>query len=131
MTNSSNHITVSEALSRLEKGEDIEHFSIDFEGESIKALDAFKLGKVGVEVPEELIEYDDADIAYDPEFDDYNWVRTDEDPVASLKEELTVEIEVDKAVSYWVKNKGIKLNDLLGKLLQDFYAANQMIKEKK
>ena len=81
MMNSSNKITVSEALERLKRGESIEGQVIDFKGAKVKALDAFKLGKAGFEVPEEVIEYDDADIAYDPEFDEYEWERTGEDPL--------------------------------------------------
>lgn len=31
-------------------------------------------------------EYDDAAIVYDPDFDDYEWKRTDMDPIKDLKE---------------------------------------------
>ncbi len=82
----SKSITVTEALKRLEKGGNMEGVTIDFENIKVKALDAFKLGKVGIEVPDEVIEYDDADIAYDPDFDDYEWERTDIDPIEDLKE---------------------------------------------
>jgi hypothetical protein len=71
-------ITVSEALERLKNGEDIEGLTINFRGTKVKALDAFKLGKAGIEVPDEVIVYDDMDIAYDPEFDDYEWERTNQ-----------------------------------------------------
>lgn len=70
-------ITVSEALKRLKSGENLEGVTIDFKKAKVKALDAFKLGKAGIEVPEEVIEYDDADVAYDPEFEDCEWERTD------------------------------------------------------
>lgn len=68
-------ITVSEALKRLKSGDKLEGITIDFKNVKVKPLDAFKLGKAGIEVPEEVIEYDDADVAYDPEFDDYEWER--------------------------------------------------------
>ena len=130
MMNSSKPITVSEALERIRRGESIEGQTIDFKGKKIKALDAFMLGKAGVEVPDELIEYDDADIAYDPEFEEYEWERTEEDPIESLiKEELTVKIELDPTVTTWIKKKDIKLSQLLEKLIQDFYSASQLIKE--
>ena len=86
----SKSITVTEALKRIEDGEKIEGITIDFKNTKVKALDAFKLGKSGIEVPDEVIEYDDADIAYDPDFDDYKWERTDIDPISDLKEKLTV-----------------------------------------
>jgi len=125
---SSKSITVSDALERLKNGEKIEGTTIEFKGAKVKALDAFKLGKAGIEVPDEVIEYDDADVAYDPEFDDHEWERTDIDPFESLKEKLTVNIEIEKDVDAWIQKNGIELGHLLEKLIHDFYSANQMIK---
>jgi len=127
---SSKHISVSEALKRLKKGEKIGGLTIDFKGAKVKALDAFKLGKAGIEVPDDVIEYDDADIAYDPEFDDYEWKRTDIDPYKSLKEKLTVSIEIEKDITAWIQKHGIEIDHLLEKLIHDFYSSNQMIKGK-
>lgn len=128
--NSKISISVSEALKRLKNGESIEGITIDFTSERVKALDAFNLGKAGIEVPDEVIEYDDADIAYDPAFDEYEWKRTNENPLERLTEKLTIKIEIDKDVNTWIQKNGIKLNHLLEKLIHDFYSANQMIKEK-
>lgn len=126
----SKSITVAEALKLLEKGEKIEDVSVDFKGRKVKALDAFKLGKAGIEVPDEVIEYDDKDIAYDPEFDDYEWKRTDIDPFQRIKEKITVNIEIDKDVNAWIRKNSIELDHLIEKLIHDFYSANQMIKRK-
>jgi len=60
--------------------------TIDFENKNLKALNAFKLGKEGIEVPDNIIRYDDSDIAYDPEFDDYEWQRKDITSLAGSKE---------------------------------------------
>lgn len=97
-------------------------------GAKVKALDAYKLGKAGVIVPEEVIVYDDADVVYDPDFDDYEWKRTDMDPFQSLKERLTVNIEIEKDVKAWIQQNGIEIDHLLEKLIHDFYSSNQMIK---
>ena len=126
----SKSITVAEALKLLEKGEKIKDVSVDFKGRKVKALDAFKLGKAGIEVPDEVIEYDDKDIAYDPEFDDYEWKRTDIDPFQRIKEKITVNIEIDKDVNAWIRKNSIELDHLIEKLIHDFYSANQMIKRK-
>lgn len=77
---SSKRISAAEALKRLKDGGKMEGLTIDFKGAKVKTLDAFKLGKAGVRVPEEVIIYDDADVANDPEFDNYEWKRTDIDP---------------------------------------------------
>ncbi len=123
MENSKN-LSVTEALKHLEEGKKLEGLAIDFKGEKIKAMEAFRLGKAGIDVPDEAIVYDDADVAYDPEFDDYEWHRTEEDP---LKERLTVHIEIEKEVNTWIRENGIEIDHLLEKLIRDFYSSNQMI----
>ncbi len=126
----SKSISVAEALKRLNTGDKIEGVAIDFKGAKVKALDAFKLGKAGVQVPDEVIVHDDTDVAYDPDFDEYEWKRTDIDPFKSLKERLTVNIEIEKDVEAWIQKNGIELDHLLEKLIHDFYSSNQMIKGK-
>ena len=120
-------ISVAEALKLLKEGKTLEGVAIDFREAKVKALEAFKLGKAGIEVPDEVIVYDDADVAYDPEFDAYEWQRTDMDP---FKERLTVHIEMEKEVKAWIQKNGIELDHLLEKLIHDFYSSNQMIKGK-
>ena len=127
---SSKTISVTEALQRVKSREDIEGLSVDFGGHKLKTLDAFQLGKAGVDVPDELIGYDDADVAYNPAFDEEEWTRTDIDPVASPKERLTVNIEIEKDVKAWIQQHGIELNHLLERLIHDFYSATQLIKKK-
>ncbi|MBK8041731.1 MAG: hypothetical protein IPK21_03180 [Haliscomenobacter sp.] len=83
-------------------------------------MEAFKLGEGGIEVPDEVIVYDDADVAFDPEFDAYEWQRTDMDP---FKERLTVHIEMEKSEGVDSKN-GIELDHLLEKLIHDFYSSS-------
>ena len=122
---SSKKISVAEALKRLKDGKKLKGAAIDFKGAKVKALEAYKLGQAGIDVPDEAIVYDDADVAYDPDFDDYEWQRTDIDP---LKERLTVNIEIEKDVKTWIQKNGIEIDHLLEKLIHDFYASNQMIK---
>ena len=87
---SSKRISAADALKRLKDGEKMEDLTINFKGAKVKALDAFKLRKAGVRVPEEVIIYDDADVVNDPEFDNYEWKRTDIDscshPIAPSSE---------------------------------------------
>ncbi len=127
---SHNSISVAEALERLNKGENVKGASIDFAGSKVKALDAFKLGKEGVEVPDEVIFYDDADIAYDPDIDDYEWTRTDIDPLKNGKESLTIHIEINENVKEWIQKNGIEVNHLMEELLQNFYSTHQLIEGK-
>jgi hypothetical protein len=83
------HITVAEALERLKSGENLEGVTIDFKN---------------------------VNVAYDPEFDDYEWERTDIDPLENLKERLTVSIEIDKEQNVWIqKNKIRGLGQMSGR----------------
>lgn len=127
----SKSITVTEALNLLKAGGEMGELTIEFKkGEKVKALDAFQLGKAGIEVPDEVIEYDDADVAHDPDFDDYEWERTDSDPFKALKERVTVNIEIEKGVKTWIQKNGIEIDLLIEKLIHDFYSASQMMKRK-
>lgn len=126
----SKSISVAEALKLLKAGDKIEELTIDFKGAEVKALDAFILGKAGIQVPDEAIVYDDADVVNDPEFDNYEWKRTNIDPFKSIKERLTVNIEIEKDVKAWIQKNGIEVDHLLEKLIHDFYSSNQMIKGK-
>jgi hypothetical protein len=129
----SNHISVAEALARLRRGDAIAGATIDFRGAQVKARDAFALGKAGIEVPDAVIVYDDADVAADPEFDDYTWERTEEDPLADPPdtEKLTVDLSVDAELRAWIQRENIPLQPLLEQLLRDFYATYRMTRDKK
>ena len=127
MTN--NTISVTEALERIQQGASLTGYTVDFQHTQVKALDAFQLGKAGIDVPEDVIIYDDHDIAYDPEFDDYEWQRTDEDPYTALHEKLTVELSVTKEISDWIRENNIAVDHLLQKLIHDFYSSHKMIEE--
>lgn len=126
----SNYITVAEALARLQRGDTIAGATIDFRGAQVKALDAFTLGKAGIEVPDAVIVYDDADVAADPEFDDYTWQRTDEDPLADSEGGFTVRLDLDAELRAWIQQENIPLQSLLERLLRDFYAAHRMTQDK-
>ncbi|MBL7783506.1 MAG: hypothetical protein JNM22_19895 [Saprospiraceae bacterium] len=124
---SSKKMTLAEALTLLRSGEKMDKLTIDFKkGDKVKALDAFKLGKAGIMVPEEVIEYDDSDIAYDPDFDDYEWVRTNTNPNKTIKEKLTIDIELEKNIQIWLQKNNIEINILIEKLIHDFYSAEHI-----
>lgn len=120
-------ISADTALTLLSKGENIKNLQIDFANTKIKAIDAFKLGKEGIDVPDELIYYDDEDIAYDPEFDDYEWERTDIDPLTLLEEQITVNINIEKNIKEWIQKNDIDMKPLLEELVRNFYSTQQLV----
>ncbi len=126
-----NNISVAEALKRLESGQTLSGFSIDFERIKIEALDVMKLSKAGVNVPEEAIFYDDDDIALDEAFEG-NWQRIDYDPIQELDSQTQTEVTIAlrKEVRQWIAEEHIHLNRLIEILIDGFYQSQKVVKEK-
>ena len=126
---SQNRLSVSEALRKLESGEQISGYTIDFERIKIESLDVMKLSKGGVIVPEESIYYADDEIVLEDE-EQRDWERIDYDPLEQDKEVKTeVKIVLKKDIQNWVETKDIKLDKLLEQLLEGFYQSQKIVKE--
>lgn len=123
-----NCISVSEALTRIEAGQIVDQYSINFDRIKVEALDVMKLSKAGIEVPEYSIFYDD-DIVFDEDFEG-EWERIEYDPIETEKLLTQVKIKVDKDISQWVKSRNIKLDKLIENLLEGFYQAQKKLSEK-
>ncbi len=121
-----NHkISVSEALRKLEAGESVTDYSIDFDRIKVEALDVMKLSKGGIEVPEAAIYYDDDDIAFDEDFES-NWVKVD----TSTQSKIEVRITLQDDIKQWIEDNHVPLDQLMEKLLEGFYRAQKMTSEK-
>jgi hypothetical protein len=125
-----NRLSVSEALKRIESGQSIEGYSVDFERIKVEALDVMKLVKNGVEVPEDAIYYDDEDIIDDEDFDG-SWEMIDYDPLEGPPNITEVRINLDSEVKSWLDKRDIKLDQLVEQLLNGFYSAHRMVKDQK
>lgn len=122
-------ISVSVALNKLELGEPISDYSIDWDRIKVESLDVMKLSKGGVIVPEGAIYYDDDDIEFDEDFEG-DWVRIDYDPVEKLKMKTEVEIVLNKDMKQWIDSKNIKLDRLIENLLDNFYQTQKIVSKK-
>ncbi len=120
-----NKISVSEALRKLEAGESVTDYSIDFDRIKVEALDVMKLSKGGIEVPEAAIYYDDDDIAFDEDFES-NWVKVD----TSTQSKIEVRITLQDDIKQWIEDNHVPLDQLMEKLLEGFYRAQKMTSEK-
>lgn len=117
-----NHkISVSEALRKLESGESVSDYLIDFDRIKIEALDVMKLSKGGIAVPEAAIYYDDDDIAYDEDFEG-DWVRID----TATQSKTAVRITLQEDLKRWVEENNIPLDQLIEQLLDRFYREQKM-----
>ena len=122
-----NHkISVSEALQKLEAGESVTDYSIDFDRIKVEALDVMKLSKGGIVVPESAIYYNDDEIAYDEDFEG-DWVKVNTPANGSWTE---VKITLDNDVRQWVEANNVQLDQLLEKLLDSFYKTQKLVSEK-
>ncbi|MBK7336629.1 MAG: hypothetical protein IPJ00_10825 [Saprospirales bacterium] len=123
-----NKISVAEALKKIELGQSIADYSIDFDRIKVEALDVMKLAKAGVIVPEVSIFYDDEDIVYDEDFEG-DWKRIDYDPVQEPEPKMEVQITLKKDVRRWVEKEHIKLDKLVEILVDGFYRSQKVAKE--
>jgi hypothetical protein len=121
-------IDVNKALKLLNTGESITDKIIDFKGQKISPNQAFQLGKGGVDVPEDLIEYNDDEIEYDPEIDDYEWAPIEYDPLTIADRSFELTIKLDDEISTWIETNNIKIDQLTEQLIRNFYKANQFTK---
>ena len=123
-----NKISVAEALKKIELGQSIAGYSIDFDRIKIEALDVMKLAKAGVKVPEESVYYEDEDIINDEDFEG-DWKRIDYDPLREPEPKMEVKITLKKDVRRWVEQENIKLDKLIETLLDGFYRSQKIAKE--
>lgn len=120
-------VSVSEALQMLESGQSLSGFSIDFDRIKVEALDAMKLNKAGVMVPEEAVWYNDEDIAYDEDFEG-DWMRVEDDGLTMPQQETQqVNIVLKKDVKRWIDSKNINLEKLIEQLLDGFYQTQKRV----
>jgi len=110
-------INQQEAIKLLEAGEELSKYMVVFNQEKIEALDAILLGKNKIEVPEDLIYYDDnaIDFTDDPDI-------TNEDlETGKIVWNIKTSLPVDKELKDWIINERIDVDKLLIKLMRNFY----------
>lgn len=129
MMSMSNQISVKEALRLISTGEYSPEIEVTFEGvDGIEALDAIALGEAGIDVPENLIYYDDAAIVDDEEFDG-PWEKIDSD-IEEEKKYLHLEMKIDPEIREWINSNRIDVNLLVKKLIEDAYRTAKLLLQK-
>jgi hypothetical protein len=112
-----NKISVEQALNLVKENKFNSDYEINFANSKIDAFDAVLLGKNGIDVPEELIIYDDDKI-------DYSDIPpiTDEDiENGKIKWIHKAEVPIRKEVEDWIHKERIDINILLADLVENFY----------
>jgi len=111
------YISVKEALNLISANEYMPHYKVRFKNEKVKVNDAIMLGKSGIEVPEDIIEYDDKAT----DFSDISKI-TDEDILeGKIKWAINANIPLDKEIADWIRKENINVNEFAAKLIRSFY----------
>lgn len=110
-------INQHEAIKLIEAGEDISAYQVVFNQEKIEALQAILLGRNKIEVPSELIFYNDAvtDFSDDPDITDNDF------ETGELIWNIKTSLPIDKDIKDWITKEKIDVNKLLTKLMRNFY----------
>jgi hypothetical protein len=110
-------INQHEALKLIEAGEDISVYQVVFNQEKIEALQAILLGRNKIDVPSELIFYDDDAIDYtdDPDITDKDF------ETGELIWNIKTSLPIDKDIKDWITKEKIDVDKLLSKLMRNFY----------
>jgi len=112
-----NKITVAQALNLLKENKFNSEFELIFSDEKIGVFDAVLLAKNGIDVPEELIVYDDDKIDYS----DIPAITEEDIESGRIKWIHKAEIPISKEIEVWIKKEKIDINILLADLLENFY----------
>lgn len=112
-----NIIIVKKAVALIKNNKLTHQFKVDFKNQKVDALDAILLGKNGIEVPEEIIEYDDDKI----DFSDIPEITDKDISDGKIKWTVNADIPLDKEVTDWLSKENININEFAAKLIRNFY----------
>ncbi len=118
-------LTAKDALQLIAKGESLADYEVSVT-EPLDAVDAFNLRKNGIEVPDELITYEDEDLTYDEAFDEPEWQRLSE-KVEEPSFEIAYQLSLTEDEQEWLANKKIDVQALLSELLKNYIRTDRLI----
>lgn len=136
-------IKVEQAVKLARNNESLKGYVIeDLNDTQVRPVDALLLAEHGILIPEQNIYYDDADIAFDPDFDDVEWSKkpiqlTWEEKIQlaeqmeknkHVEEEVSVKIRIeDREIRQWINRNYDKMGQILSNFIVDIYKANKII----
>ena len=110
-------ISVEQAIDLIKKDEYNSKYEIAFNDQKIDAFDAILLGKNGIEVPDELIEYDDDKIDYS----DIPAITDDDIESGKIRWTINTELALEKEIADWIKKEDINVGEFAANLIRNFY----------
>ncbi|MTB50682.1 hypothetical protein [Lewinella sp. W8] len=137
-------IDVQKAIEMARADESLEGWAIkDLAETQVKAVDALLLADHGIVIPEQNILYRDEDVAYDLEFDDYEWTQLpagtsleDLGELAKVEEPspgqptLKMELEVeDERALEWVNENYSSIKNIVTSLIKELYSSRSIMEK--
>ena len=119
------HIYWKKAIDLIKNKSLIEQGQIDFNNEKVPIKDVIFFNENGFRIPTDLVEYDDDNL-------DYSDIPaiTDEDITSGKLERIfTTDIPVKDEVAQWLVKSNINFNDLVIKLVNNFYQTTKQIQK--
>ena len=104
-------------LERIEKSQKIDNIKAEFNNERILWKHAMILGKNGIEVPQELIDYDDDNIDYS----DIPAITDQDISEGKINRTIFAELALEKEIEVWMKKENINVSEFAAKLIRNFY----------
>jgi hypothetical protein len=133
-------LDVDSAINLLKSGGKLDEIIIsDLATSKVLMMDALLLARNGYIVPEDNVVYDDAQIQYDPDFDDVAWGQPvpfkklipsleSGDPLTE-KAELVVKLQIKSAdMKLWLANNEDQINMIVSGLIESMYRADKIAK---
>jgi len=114
-----------QAIELLNNNQLISQNEIEF-NEMIHIHDVIIFNKNGINVPENLINYDDDNI----DCSDIQEITLDDINSGKLIRVLPAQIKLDSETENWIKKSNINYNDLLSNLLKNFYQSIKSLPNK-
>lgn len=106
-----------QAINLIDEGKDISEYNVIFNTEKIEAIQAILLRKNNIEVPSELVYYNDETI----DFTDDPDITKGDFEAGKLVWNIKTSLPVDKEIKDWIANEKIDVDKLLMKLIRNFY----------
>ncbi len=112
-----NFVSVKEALALIKSNKFAPHYKVNFKNRKVDVLDAILLGKNGIDVPQEIIEYNDKTI----DFSDITEITDKDITDGKIRWTVNADLPLDREVTEWIKKENININEFAAKLIRNFY----------
>ena len=104
-------------LDLIAQDKSIENIEVDFNSEKIDWQDAMIFGKKGINVPQDIIDYDDDNIDYS----DIPPITDVDIESGKIRWTINAELALEKEIADWIKKEDINVSEFAAKLIRDFY----------